>query len=247
MSRAPRRILAVDDDPLSRELLADILRRQGYQVECAEDGRQALDLIERHPFPVVVTDLKMPGLTGIELLKKTKSVCPETEVIIETAYGSVEGAVEAVKSGAFDYVTKPFSPERIETLVARAVERHDLKEETRRLREELGGRRQAERIIGGHPRIQAALDRARLAARTDATVLIRGESGTGKDLFARLLHEEGPRRDRTFVKVSCAALPETLLDAELFGHERCAFSKRPIRLQQTDRAFREGTPGDDLP
>jgi DNA-binding NtrC family response regulator len=224
MKPEPVHILAVDDDTLAREFLSESFRRKGYQVCCAEDGRQALDLLKRHVFPIVITDLKMPRFNGLDLLKEAKRIHPEAEVIITTAYGSVEGAVEAVKNGAFDYLTKPFTRERIETLVERALERCRLRQETRQLKEELRRYQQAPPIIGRHPKMQAALELVSLAADTEATVLIRGESGTGKELMARSLHDCSRRRDRPIVKVSCAALPESLLEDELFGHERGAFT-----------------------
>jgi len=224
MNLAPARILAVDDDPLAREFLLETLRRKGHQVSCAGGSLEALELLRKHAYPLVVADFRMPGMDGLALLKETKRIRPATEVIIATAYGSVESAVEAVKCGAFDFVTKPFTRERIETIVERALETCSLREETHRLREELRTLRRPPSLIGRHPHFQEALDLARLVADTDATVLVRGESGTGKELIARFVHDQSRKRDRPFVKVSCAALPESLLEAELFGHERGAFT-----------------------
>jgi DNA-binding NtrC family response regulator len=223
MSPEPARILAVDDDALAREFLSETLRRKGYRVSCASGGQEALQLLRQQRYSLMVTDLKMPGIDGLGLLQETRRSHPETEVIVATAYASVESAVEAVRHGAFDYVTKPFTKERIEILVERALERVSLLQETRRLKEELHSQ-QATPIVGRHPKMQEALELARLVADTEATVLIRGESGTGKELIARFLHDESRRRDRPFIKVSCAALPESLLEAELFGHERGAFT-----------------------
>ena len=240
MNSLPSHILAVDDDSLARDFLAEILRRMGHRVSCAGDGRQALDLLRKDSFPLLVTDLKMPGLDGMELLRETKRTRPDTEVIIATAYGGVDSAVEAVKTGAFDYITKPFSRERIETLVERALERFHLKREAVQLKEELRRHREPPAIIGRHPRLQAALEIAGLVADTDATVLIRGETGTGKEMVARYLHSRSNRRDRPMVKVNCAALPETLLEAELFGHERGAFATAfQKRIGRFEKAHRE--------
>jgi len=239
MKPDPPVILAADDDPLSRAFLAETLDRKGYRVICAEDGQQALDLVQRTPVDLLIADLKMPILGGIELLTATKRLHPDTEVIIATAYASVENAVEAVKSGAFDYLTKPFSRERLEILVDRALERRLLRSEAKRLQDELLAQRAAPEIVGRHPKMQEALDLARLAADPDVTVLIRGESGTGKELVARFIHGCSRRRDRPFVKTSCAALPEGLLEAELFGHERGAFTtayqKRIGRFEKANR------------
>ncbi len=224
MSARPPLILAADDDPLSRSFLSETLERKGYRVTGAQDGQQALAFLERTPFDLLIFDLKMPGVGGLDLLEAARRSHPDSEVIIATAYASVEGAVEAVKNGAFDYLTKPFTRERLEILVERALERGQLRRETKRLQDELRDHRLAPPIIGRHPKIREALELARLVADADATVLIRGESGTGKELVARFIHACSRRQHAPFVKASCAALPETLLEAELFGHERGAFT-----------------------
>jgi two-component system response regulator HydG len=224
MKLAPPSILAADDDPLARGFVTETLLRKGYRITCAEDGRKALELVERGPFDLLIVDLKMPGLDGLELLRAARRLHPDVEVIIVTGFGSVESAVEAVRNGAFDYVTKPVSREKLEILVERALERRHLKTETKRLQEQLRDQCRTPTLIGRHPKMQETLDLARLAADPDATVLIRGESGTGKELVARFIHACSRRRDHPFVKTSCAALPESLLEAELFGHERGAFT-----------------------
>jgi two-component system response regulator AtoC len=217
-------ILVVDDEAIIRESLHDWLTDAGYTVLPAEDGAAGLQLVEQRQPPIAIVDLIMPGIDGIEFLKRAKAKCPGIEVVVMTAYASIPTAIAAMKEGAFDYVEKPFSPERVELLVSRLVERRNLVEENQRLHRKLKDQYGFEDIITRSPRMQQIIELVKVVAKSQATVLITGESGTGKELIARALHAQSQRRDRPFIAVSCAALPESLLESELFGHEKGAFT-----------------------
>jgi two-component system response regulator AtoC len=217
-------ILVVDDEAIIRESLHDWLTDAGYTVLPAEDGAAGLQLVEQRQPPIAIVDLIMPGIDGIEFLKRAKAKCPGIEVVVMTAYASIPTAIAAMKEGAFDYVEKPFSPERVELLVSRLVERRNLVEENQRLHRKLKDQYGFEDIITRSPRMQQIIELVKVVAKSQATVLITGESGTGKELVARALHAQSQRRDRPFIAVSCAALPESLLESELFGHEKGAFT-----------------------
>ena len=220
----PFRILVVDDEPAQRELVAGFLRKQGFDVVEAAGGGEAVTRFKREPFDLVLTDQRMPDLSGLDVLEAVRSASPETAVVIMTAYGTIETAVSAIKAGAADYLTKPLNLDELLHRVHRVRERHHLVRENRELREALTERHRVEGIVGDSGQMQEVLSLVRRVAPSDATVLIRGESGTGKELIARALHYASPRAAGPLVKVNCAALAESLLEAELFGHEKGAFT-----------------------
>ena len=229
-------ILVVDDEPGIREFLADALAMDAHDVAQASDGTEALRLVYNRAFDLMLTDLRMPGaLNGIDLLRKLKSEQPDTEVIVMTAHGSVETAVEAMKLGAYDYLQKPIGgPAELRLIVARALER-------RRLRAKVEVQRQSSAVPPlsyGDPVMQPVITALEKVARTNSTVLLLGESGTGKEVAARTIHERSARSDGPFVPVNCAAITETLMESEIFGHEKGAFtgasSARRGRLELAD-------------
>jgi two-component system, NtrC family, response regulator HydG len=225
-------VLIVDDESPNLESLGKIFEREGWRVVLASSGAAALDVLRRDAVTVVVTDLMMPGMSGEELLRAVKTLAPQTEVVLMTAYGTVETAVAAMKEGAYDFITKPVKRHAVVKTVRQALEKVSLVAENRALRARLaelapgGGP-----LIGDAPAFRAVLDTLRQAAPTSATVLITGESGTGKELAARLVHELSPRSAGPFVPINCAAIPESLLESELFGHERGAFTGAVARKE----------------
>ncbi|RLE10159.1 sigma-54-dependent Fis family transcriptional regulator [Candidatus Aerophobetes bacterium] len=236
---AIEKILVVDDEPLVRNFLKEVLEAEDYEVLTTEDGLSALKEVERGGIDLVITDVRMPKMNGIELLKEVKKRSPSTLVVVITAYGTIENAVEAMKNGACDYITKPLSPEQIKLAIQKASQHKNLLNENRYLRSEVSQRYNFEQLIGRSPQMRRVYEMIDRVAPTNATVLIQGESGTGKELVARAIHYRSPRKDKPFVKVNCAALPEDLLESELFGHERGAFtgavSKREGRFELADR------------
>lgn len=219
-----KNILIVDDEESIRTSLAILLKRNGYAASEAGDGSEALRMLDESCYDLVITDLNMPGMGGIDLLKHVKKEHRDTEVIILTAYGSIQSAVEAIKIGGYDYLTKPIEPKDILIRVGNALERTFLRQEVRRLKEAVGNRFSAKNIIGTSRAVTALLETIDQVAKTDSTVLLVGESGTGKELVARALHGGSLRRERAFVPINCGALPETLLESELFGHAKGAFT-----------------------
>src|SRR5438270_10830096 len=219
-----RTLLVADDDPGLRESLERTLTREGYRVLLASDGRAALERLQDGAVDLIVTDLRMPGLTGLELLRAAKAIMPDVDVILLTAFGTVEEAVKAMKDGAYDFLTKPFRREQLIKLVDKALERRDLIEQNRALKKQLEDIRAKGQMIGASPSFRRMLTLVEQIADSSATILIQGESGTGKELVARTIHERSARRNGPFVAVNCAALPETLLESELFGYERGAFT-----------------------
>jgi DNA-binding NtrC family response regulator len=216
-------VLVVDDEPANVSSLEKIFQRESMRVLTASNARSALELARSHRVEVVLTDLMMPGVSGIDLLRALKEVSPDTEVVVMTAYGTVETAVQAMRDGAYDFVEKPLKRNNIVRTVRKAAERSTLVAENRSLRREIANLTQRE-IVGSSPALRRVLDVANQAAPSSATVLILGESGTGKELIARHIHQHSARAGAPFVAVNCAAIPETILEAELFGHERGSFT-----------------------
>jgi two-component system NtrC family response regulator len=222
MSRG--RILVVDDDESLRRVMQVQLEDLGYDVATAADGDSALGSLQLSTRELVISDLKMPGMSGIDLLRKVRAGYPETIVVVVTAFGTVETAVEAMKLGAYDYITKPVHPDALELCVGKALQHLRLLEEVRTLRSTLDQKYGFENILGRSDALLYVLDQTARAAQTDATVLIHGETGTGKELLAKAIHFNSARKDRPFVTINCGAIPRELLESELFGHVKGAFT-----------------------
>ena len=219
-----RRILVVDDEESLRRVTQMQLEELGYDVTTAADGSEAIELAGEVRPALVITDLKMPGVSGLEALKQIRGEHPETIVIVITAFGTVETAVEAMKAGAYDYITKPIDYEQLGLIVNRAMEHHRLVQEIRNLRSTLDERLGFENIIGHSKALLAVLNMASRAAQSSSTVLIRGETGTGKELLAKAIHHNSPRSAQAFVTINCGAIPKDLLESELFGYCKGAFT-----------------------
>jgi len=217
-------ILIVDDDRLVSDFMTDAFAGCPYEIDTADSGDAAAEKIARRDYDLIFSDVKMPGLNGIELLKRVKKVAPETVVIMMTAYGTVRNAVEAMKSGAYDYLLKPFGPDEAGLAAERALEHHRLVRENRVLRHAVAEKYSFDRLIGKSAAMQRIYSVIETVADSRATVLITGESGTGKELVAKAIHYFGSRKEGPFVALNCAALPETLIESELFGHEKGAFT-----------------------
>ena len=218
------RILVVDDEASHRKMIEAVLSAEGYEVAQAEDGRAAISAIEDRFYDLIIMDVRMPNVDGIEALQKIKHISPDIPIIIMTAYASVGTAVEALKSGAYDYLIKPLDIDELKILVDKALRYKQLEQENLYLKERLQDRFDFSSIIGRSPAMKKLFETIALVAPSEATVLIFGESGTGKELIANAIHQNSPRKDMPFIKVNCAALPETLLESELFGHEKGAFT-----------------------
>jgi len=220
----PLALLLVDDEPIVLHSLADWFRHEGHQVETAANGKEALRRVVERDFDLAFVDIKMPGMDGLELQKRLTEAQPGLTIVVMTAYASVESAVEALKSGAYDYITKPFDPEELSLLVRRAGEHRSLVSENQRLKERLDVVGTPAPIVGSSPGMRRVLELVEAVGSSDATVLIKGESGTGKELVARAIHARSPRRYGPLVVVNCGALADGVLESELFGHEKGAFT-----------------------
>ena len=218
------RILLVDDEKNLLEFLNIMLTQEGYNVTVAYGGREAIDILHKNEFDVVITDIKMPRVNGLEVLKFIKENSPDTIVIMITAFASHETAVEAMKAGAYDYITKPFNNDQIKLVIKKAVEKRLLVRENLYLKRKLGKEADSRDIIGKSEKIKEVFDLVEKVAKTNSTVLIYGESGTGKELVARAIHQNSNRTDKPFETINCGALLDTLLESELFGHEKGAFT-----------------------
>ncbi len=218
------RVLVVDDEKSMRDLLSITLERAGYDVGLADGGEAAVEAIRRETFDAIITDLRMPKVDGLEVLRAAKDASPDTAVLVITAVASTETAVEAMKLGAYDYITKPFKLDEVNLIIQNALERKRLRDENLYLRKQLQTRHRFENIIGKSPQIVAVFDTIRKIADSPATAMITGESGTGKELVARAIHFNSHRRDKPFVSVNCGAIPEGLMESELFGHVKGSFT-----------------------
>jgi two-component system, NtrC family, response regulator len=234
-------ILIVDDERNYLLVLEALLSEEGYQVITAEGARRGLDLIEENDLDVVITDMKMPGMDGMDFMQRIQLRQPDLPVIMMTAYGSVEKAVEAMRKGAFDYILKPFKNEELKLTIGKAISHYRLIRQNRHLARELQGKYHFGNIIGKSAQMQRIFELIEKVAPTKATVLITGDSGTGKELIARAIHYNSPRKDQPFISVNCGALPETLLESELFGHEKGAFSGAISQRKGRFELAHEGT------
>jgi len=234
-------ILVVDDEEIVRSSLAGWLEEDGYHVETAENGPKAIERLPDREWNLAMVDLKMPGMDGIELMDRIREMRPDTTVIIMTAYATVDTAVKAMKQGAYDYIVKPFNPEDLSLSIRKIVEHQNLVRENLYLRKELKKQYRLHDLISKNPRMLEIFELARTVSGSSSTVLVQGESGTGKELLSRAIHMESPRRDSPFLSVSCAALTETLLESELFGHEKGAFTGADAVRSGKIELARDGT------
>jgi len=219
-----KRILVVDDEPNMIRLFRSLLEKDDYVVESAETGAEARQLLETSHFDLMVCDLALPDTNGIEVLRHAHELDPDLMVVMITGFGTIESAVEAMKLGARDYITKPFQRSEIKLTIGKALEEAELRRELKRLREEVGGRYRFDAIVGKSKAMEPVFDLIRRVAPTATTVLIEGESGTGKELVAKAIHYNSPRKERPFVAVDCGVIPENLMESELFGHVKGAFT-----------------------
>ena len=235
------RILVVDDESSLCEMMRIMLTREGYAVDTEQDGHQAVGRLRAAPYDLVITDLKMPQMTGLELLDQAKGTHADIPVIVMTAFASVDTAIEALKKGASDYITKPFKIDEIKLTIQKTLETSALRHENKQLKARLDDRLSFERIIGSDPAMDEIKRITAQAATLDTTILIRGESGTGKDLLAQAIHQHSPRRDAPYIAVNCGALPESLLESELFGHVKGSFTGAIRDHEGLFRASESGT------
>ncbi len=241
MEKRKERILIVDDESSLREMLAILLEREGYQIEEAANGQIALGLIQTSEFDLIISDMKMPCLGGIGLLRKVREQEIKTPMLMITAFSSTEEAVEAMKLGAYDYITKPFKNDEIRLVIKNALERRQLEAENFQLKQQLGVRFSFQRLIGDSPAMKKLVALLERIAPSQANVLITGESGTGKELVAKALHLNSERKKNSFVPINCGAIPENLLESELFGHEKGAFTGADRKKQGLFESANQGT------
>ncbi|NIM91295.1 MAG: response regulator [Candidatus Aminicenantes bacterium] len=239
--RKKTKILVVDDESIVRESLHDWLGSVGYDVVTAESGEDALLIIKQKKIKIMLADLIMPGIDGIELMKKARKIVPTISTVIITAHGTIQTAITAIREGAYDYVEKPFCPEKVELLIKNLIEHQDLIEENISLRRKVEEKYLFEGIIAKSPKMVKIFELIKTVAPTSATVLIIGDTGTGKEVVARAIHHQGQRRNQPFIATSCAALPETLLESELFGHEKGSFTGAVERKKGKFEAADKGT------
>lgn len=217
-------VLIVEDNKDMQFILSNILKDEGYKVSIAEDGKRALKEIERCNYNLVLLDIRLPGMDGMQILDKMKEIDKDLSIIMLTAYGDVKGAVKAVKLGAFDYITKPFDNEELILVIKKALNTQYLSKEVKILRKQLGERIDSEHFMGESAQIKRVLNQVNLVLPTDMTVILQGESGTGKELIAQMIHQRSSRKDKSFVAIDCGAIPETLVESEFFGYEKGAFT-----------------------
>lgn len=218
------RILVVDDEESIREFLEIMLKKEGYEVSTAEDGQKAKEVLQKKSFDMVISDLQMPNVTGIELLKHVKDSYPETVFMLITAFGTTETAVEAMKMGAYDYVTKPFKIDEVRMNIANALKSQNLEVEVRTLKKELVREYSFQNMVGNSGPMHAIFDLIKRVSHSNTNILITGESGTGKEVIAKSIHYSGPLKDKPFVTVNCGAIPENLMESEMFGHKKGSFT-----------------------
>lgn len=235
------KLLIVDDEEHIRNGLKTALSLDGYDVEVAADGEEALKKLDMEDIDLLITDLKMPKITGEELMKETLRKYPHIPVIVLTGHGTIENAVEAMRQGAYDFITKPLNIDKLSLIVKRALENSSLKRQNRELLKQLKRKYSFENIIGKSPAMKKVFETIELVAPSKANVLIYGESGTGKEMIADAIHHNSPRRDKPYIKVHCAAIPETLLESELFGHEKGAFTGAVARKRGRFELANHGT------
>jgi len=236
-----QKILIVEDDQLLNEFLVETLNRQPYDIDSTENAETAINKIKQNPYDLVITDIKLPDKDGMEVLNTTKSISNDVGVIVMTAFGTVENAVEAMKIGAFDYLTKPFSADRIEMIIKKYFDYNEIVNENKILRSQLGKMYGIENIIGQSKKMKHVFEIIQMVADSKSTVLIQGPSGTGKELVAKAIYYNSSRRNKPFIKTNCAALPDGLVESELFGHEKGAFTGAIKRTKGRFELADEGT------
>ncbi|HEY6104425.1 MAG TPA: sigma-54 dependent transcriptional regulator, partial [Anaeromyxobacteraceae bacterium] len=234
-------ILVVDDEEIVRESLGGWLEKDGYDVASAPDGRTAVERLKKDRWNVLLVDLKMPGMDGLQVLAEARKLQPDAAAVIMTAYATVDTAVQAMKLGAFDYLVKPFDPEELSLMMQKIVTQQKLVRENIALRKALKKEHHFRDLVSKSPAMQRVFELAQVAARSNSTILVLGESGSGKEVLARAIHAESPRAEGPFVAVSCAALTESLLESELFGHEKGAFTGAVARRKGKFEAAHGGT------